>query len=135
MASWQRTRVFESEDAFWTATLAKNPDSWIAHNNLGNLLLHKAQLDEAIAQYQKALGIDPNNAEAHSNLGVALFQKGQLDQAVAQFQKALEIDPHYARVHSNLGNALFRKGQLDQAVAQSTPSSQPWANLTTVCGF
>jgi hypothetical protein len=28
MASWQRTRVYESEDALWTDELAKNPNCW-----------------------------------------------------------------------------------------------------------
>jgi tetratricopeptide (TPR) repeat protein len=118
MASWQRTWVYQSEDAFWTDTLAKNPDSWMAHNNLGNALLQKGQLDDAVAQYQKVLGIYANYAQAHSNLGVALFQKGQLDDAVAQYQKALEINPNYAEAHYDLGNALVHKGQLDDAVAQ-----------------
>jgi len=118
MASWQRTWVYESEDAFWTDTLAKNPDSWMAHNNLGEALLRKGQLDDAVAQYQKALGIYPNQAKANNNLGVALFQKGQLDDAVAQFQKATEINPDYPEAHNNLGSALVQKGQLDEAISQ-----------------
>ena len=39
MASWQRTWVFESENTLWSDTLAESPDSWTAHNNLGNALL------------------------------------------------------------------------------------------------
>jgi tetratricopeptide (TPR) repeat protein len=118
MASWQRTWVYQSEEALWTDTLTKNPDSWMAHNNLGNALLQHGHLDEAVVQYQKVLGINSNYAQAHSNLGVALFQKGQLDDAVAQYQKALEINPNYAEAHYDLGNALVHKGQLDDAVAQ-----------------
>jgi protein O-mannosyl-transferase len=118
MASWQRTWVYESEDAFWTATLAKNPDSWVAHNNHGNALLHKAQLDDAVAQFQKALEINPNYAHAHYNLGNAFIQKRQLDDAVAQYQKAVEINPDYPEAQSNLGLALVQKGQLDEAIAR-----------------
>jgi Flp pilus assembly protein TadD len=118
MASWQRTWVYESQETLWTDTLAKNPNCWVGHSSLGAALFQKGQLDEAVAQYQKALKINPNYAEAHSNLGAALFQKGQLDEAVAQYQKALKINPNYVEAHSNLGVALFQKGQLDEGIAQ-----------------
>jgi len=118
MASWQRTWVFKTEYALWTDTLAKNPDSWMAHNNLGNALVQKGQLDDAVAHYQKALGVYANYAQAHNNLGVALVQKGKVDDAVAQYEKALQIKPDNPETHNNLGNALVQKGQLDDAVAQ-----------------
>jgi tetratricopeptide (TPR) repeat protein len=118
IASWQRSWVYESEEALWTDTLAKNPDSWAAHHNLGLALFRKGQVDDAVAQYQKTLEINPNYVLAHNNLGVTLLQKGRLDDAVTQYQKALEINPNYPELHDNLGNALFRKGQVDDAVAQ-----------------
>ncbi|MGA8654985.1 MAG: tetratricopeptide repeat protein [Chthoniobacterales bacterium] len=124
MASWQRSLVYESNETFWTDTLAKNPDCWIGHNNLGDALLQKGQVNEALEQFQKALGIYHNYLEAHYNLGVALFQKGQVDEAVSQYQKALEINPDYADVHYNLGNALLQKGQLDEALAQYQKASE-----------
>ena len=36
-------------------TLRKNPDAWMAHNNLGNLLQAEGQLDAALADYRAAL--------------------------------------------------------------------------------
>jgi hypothetical protein len=36
IASWQRTSVYESEYALWTDELAKNPNCWLGHYNLGN---------------------------------------------------------------------------------------------------
>jgi len=118
LASWQRTGVFKSEEILWSDTLAKNPDCWLGYNNLGNALLQKGQLGEAIAQLQRALQIYPDYADGHYNLGVAFVREGKLDDAIAQYQKALEINPNYAEAHNNLGNTLFRKGQLAEAVAQ-----------------
>jgi tetratricopeptide (TPR) repeat protein len=118
IASWQRTWVYGSAEALWTDTLARNPDSWMAHNNLGLTLFGKGQVDGAVAQYQRTLEINPNFVLAHNNLGVALLQKARLDDAVAHYQKALEINSNYPQVHDNLGNVLFQKGQLDDAVAQ-----------------
>ena len=76
MLSWQRAWAYESEETLWTDTLAKNPNCWVGHNNLGNVLLQKGRVDEAMAQFQKALEINPNYAEAHNNLGNALLTKG-----------------------------------------------------------
>ena len=75
-------------------------------------------MDEAIAQYYKALEIKPDYAEVHYNLGNALLHKGQMDEAIAHYKKALEIKPDCADGYNNLGIVLFQKGQVDQAIAQ-----------------
>jgi tetratricopeptide (TPR) repeat protein len=124
MASWQRTWVYESQETLWTDTLAKNPNCWVGHNDLGLVLLNREQVEEALKHFQKALEINPNYVEAHSNLGLALFQKGQVHEAVAQYQKALEINPNSFMGHVNLGNAFFKKGQLDKAVAEYEKASE-----------
>jgi len=117
MASWQRTLVYKNEEVFWADTVARNPNCWMGYNNLGNALLQKGKVDEALEQFQKALEINPYYVDARSNLGAALFQKGQLDDAVAQYKKTLEINPNYAQANYNLGLVLFQKGQLDDAIA------------------
>jgi tetratricopeptide (TPR) repeat protein len=40
--------------------------------NLGNALQQEGKMDEAIAQYQKALEIDPSNVEARNNMAWVL---------------------------------------------------------------
>ena len=114
----QRARAFESEETLWTDTLFKNPESWLAHNNLGNALFNRGQVDDAINQFQMALDLHPNYDSAHNNLGTALLRKGQVDDAIAQFQKAVEINPTFAGAHNNLGKALSTKGLSDQAMAE-----------------
>jgi Flp pilus assembly protein TadD len=116
--SWQRARAYESEETLWTDELAKNPNCWVGHNDLGNARLQKGQVDHAIAQYEKALEINPNYADAHNNLGFLLYQKGQVDEATAHYQKALEINPNYDAAHYNLGLALSQQGRGDDAMAQ-----------------
>jgi tetratricopeptide (TPR) repeat protein len=118
LLSWQWTWAYESADTLWTDTLAKNPNCWAAHFNLGYDLFQKEQMDESIIHYQKALEIYPNYVEAHCNLGFALFKKGQVDEAIAQYQMALEINPNNANAHNNLGLVLVQKGHVDEAIAQ-----------------
>jgi tetratricopeptide (TPR) repeat protein len=116
--TWQRTWAYQSEEILWTDTVAKNPDCWLGHYNIGNAFAQKGQTDQAITEYQRSLEIYPNYAQARTNLGNALFKKGHLDEAIAQYQKALQIDSHLAVAYANLGNALFEKRHLGEAIEQ-----------------
>ena len=86
-------------------------------------------MDEALAQYQKALSLDPRLAEAHLNLANLLLQTQQTDQAIAEFQSALKLQPNLAAAHSNLANALFSKGQVDEAIAHFQQALRLQPNL------
>ncbi|MBV8378768.1 MAG: tetratricopeptide repeat protein, partial [Verrucomicrobia bacterium] len=118
MTTWERASAYESDETFWTDAVLKNPGCLVGHNNLGNYLLQKGKLDEAIAQCQKALEIKSTDEKAHYILGLALFQKGQAEDAFAQYQKALAINPNYVAAHYNFGNALVQEGRLDEAIGQ-----------------
>jgi tetratricopeptide (TPR) repeat protein len=113
-----QTSYWRNSESLWTHTLACTSDNFIAHNNLGTALPQKERVDEAIAQYQKALQIKPDYVEAFYNLGNALARKGRVDEAIAQFQKVLEIQPDCVRAHYKLGIALARKGLADKAIVQ-----------------
>jgi tetratricopeptide (TPR) repeat protein len=108
---------FEEAALKYKAALSLDPNSVLAHKNLGIALSAQGKLDQAIACWQKALQIDPNNAPAHNNLGIALSEQGKLDEAIACHQKALQIDPNNAGTHNNLGAALYKQGKLDQVIA------------------
>jgi tetratricopeptide (TPR) repeat protein len=135
--SWHQAWVYESVETLWTHTLARNPDCWVGYNNLGGDLLQKGRVDEAMVQFQKALGIfqkgrvdgamaqyqkglkiNPDFAGVHNNLGLVLCQKGEVDEGIIHYQKALEIDPNYADAHYNLGNALLQRGEVNEAIEQ-----------------
>lgn len=116
--SWQRVWVYQDLETLWTDTLAHNPASWMAHNNLGDVYLQAGKLDAAKAEYEAALKINPQEVNAHSNLGIILAQQNQLDAAIAQFQQALAIRPNFGRAVNNLAVALYQEGHLDAALAE-----------------
>ncbi len=116
LLSWQRVWVYESEERLWTDTLAQNPNCWLAHNDLGNILLQNGRVVEAMAHFQKSLEIEPNDSDAHNNLGTAFLQNGQVDDAIIQYLKALDINPKLANTHYDLGNIFVQKGQMDEAI-------------------
>ncbi len=111
-----QTSYWRNDELLWTHTLACTSGNYVAHHNLGIVLLRKGRVDEAITQYQTALQIKPDYAKAHNNLGNALLQKGKVDEAITHCQRALEINPDYAEAHNNLGTALCQKGRVDEAI-------------------
>jgi tetratricopeptide (TPR) repeat protein len=111
-----QTSYWRNSESLWTHTLACTSDNDIAHNGLGNVLLEKGSVDEAIIHYQMALQIKPNYAEVCYNLGSALLQKGEVAEATTHFQMALQIKPDFAEAHNNLGSALLQKGRVNEAI-------------------
>jgi tetratricopeptide (TPR) repeat protein len=119
-----QTVYWRNSESLWTHTLACTSDNFIGHSNLGNALLQKGKVDEALVHYQQALQIKPDSAETHNNLGNALLQQGKVDEAIAHWQQALQIKPDFAEAHNNLGNALLRKGQVGEATAHCQQALQ-----------
>jgi tetratricopeptide (TPR) repeat protein len=113
-----QTSFWRNSKVLWTRTLSCTTANAFAEHNLGLALFNQGDLQEAIAQYQKALEINPDYAEARNNLGYALQQKGDMEGAVAQYQQVLEVNPDYENARFNLGVALFLKGDLEGAIAQ-----------------
>lgn len=85
-------------------------------NALGIVLGKQGRVDEAIAQFRKAVRIDPSLADARSNLALALQKAGKLDEALAQCREALQINPNFAEGHYNLGCVLFQRGEVEEAL-------------------
>jgi Flp pilus assembly protein TadD len=56
------------------------PDYAEAHNNLGIALAQKAQIDEAISQFQEAIRLKPGYADAQNNLAIARGTKAHSPQ-------------------------------------------------------
>jgi protein O-mannosyl-transferase len=118
MLSRQQSGMYADAEILYTTTIRKNPDCWMAHNNLGLLLANSGRTSEAIVHYQKALETNPAYAQAHNNLGLLLEQAGKADEAMVHYLKALEINPNFAEVHVNLGILLTNIGRADEAMAQ-----------------
>jgi tetratricopeptide (TPR) repeat protein len=114
--TWRQTGVYQNRETLWRDTLAHNPDSSMAHNNLGFVLLATGRAAEAIAQFQLALQSEPDNAEAHNNLGTILLRADKVDEAMQQFQMALQIKPGYSAARVNLANALLQMGRVNEAI-------------------
>lgn len=120
--TWRQAANYRDAETLYRATLARNPDSWMAHHNLGRLLSRKpGGLNDAIAQFEAALRLKPDHARAQYSLGVALQRAGRANEAVPHFEAAIRLEPQNFLLVSNshylLGEILTRTpGRLDEAI-------------------
>ena len=115
--TWRQAATYTDIETLWRTTLARNPECWMAHTNIGLVLFQKGQIDDAIAHYQRALQMQPDWWDAEYNLGTALSAKGQVDEAILHSEKAVSMRPTDPDAQVSLGNLLAQKGRIDEAIA------------------
>ena len=113
----RQAATYSDIETLWRTTLVRNPQSWMAHTNIGLVLFQKGQIDEAIAHYRSALKIQPDWWDAEYNLGTALSARGEVDEAIVHSEKAVAMRPTDPDAQVSLANLLFQKGRIDEAIA------------------
>ena len=122
LMTWNQIKVWRSSEALWRRVLEVDPNSSIAHNNWGNVLLRKGEFKAATDYYLRALEIDPEYADAHFNLGTAYVKTNQWQAAVEQYAVGLKYDPNNARARHFLGQMYVRGDDLGKAIEQFSQS-------------
>jgi Flp pilus assembly protein TadD len=77
-------------------------------------LWQTGRIEEAQAEFERAVGINPRSAEAHYMLGTVLKQRRD-GAAIEEFTRAIELNPTLAEAHLSLGQLLQQMGQPDRA--------------------
>ena len=66
-------------------------DDAFTRNNYGNVLRDWGKIDEAKAQYEKAIATDPALTTAYINLAAVLVREQKIDEAVAVLDRGLAV--------------------------------------------
>jgi protein O-mannosyl-transferase len=115
--TWRQTGIYRDQETLWRDTVAKNPQGFLGHLNLGVALSERGQTDPAKSEYEEALRLNPKSFEVFDLLGVWEAKSGRLDDAVLKFKTSLQLFPTYPAAWFNLGNAFLAKGELEDAIA------------------
>jgi protein O-mannosyl-transferase len=115
--TWRQSELYRDAMMLYQDTLAKNPDCWMAQNNLGHALEAAGRPQLAIKYFRQALRLNPDFPDGHSNLGNALFQTGRLQESIEHLEQALSLSPNHAAAHNNLGAILVQAGRPREAIA------------------
>ncbi|MEN6459278.1 MAG: tetratricopeptide repeat protein [Thermoguttaceae bacterium] len=114
--TWRQAGTYADLMTLYETTIERNPECWMAEDNLGVLLAENRRFEEAIPHHLRALQIKPNHVKALNNLGFAAAALGRADEAIAYYGKALKFKPDDAQAHYNLANLLTRLERLDGAI-------------------
>ncbi|MBK9121245.1 MAG: tetratricopeptide repeat protein [Phycisphaerales bacterium] len=94
--------------------------TYVAH---GHLLERQGNLEQAAAQYRRALELTPLADQARTRLGIVLNRLGRHSEATVTFRELVARQPASAQAHNNLGFSLFLEGrtaEAEQMLARAT---------------
>ncbi|HHJ35966.1 MAG TPA: sulfotransferase family protein [Gammaproteobacteria bacterium] len=98
-------------------TLAIDTDHSRAHTNMGPLMMHLGQLDDAVEHCLRAIELGPDQTLPRKNLGDCYVQMEQLDEAMDAYADAYQIDSNNAELDVAIGNVWLETA--DHAEASS----------------
>jgi tetratricopeptide (TPR) repeat protein len=114
--SFERVKVFTTEESLLRDTLEKNPAAWAARNDLGVILVKRGDYPAALDQFTLSLQFNPDSPDTHANLGRALAFQGKFAEADTQYLAALKIKPYAPQTHKAYARALEIQGRNREAL-------------------
>lgn len=113
--TYARNADYHDEVGFWLDNVAKRPDNYIAHMQLGRAYMKANDHERARTSFAAALAIEPHFSHLLIDMGRAELVLGDQAAARARFEAAIAADPTLALAHNNLGFVLEQQGVLDAA--------------------
>jgi len=110
-APFEAVRVLEK-------AVALAPDDHRAHNSLGTAYLISLRLDDAAAEFTRAVELDSKDEFANLNLGNLARAMGDYDRAVSYYRKQIAIKSDDAEARGGLAIALLALGRDEDAASQ-----------------
>lgn len=108
----------EAERLFRASSEAA-PKSAEPHYALGRLFYHQTQLQQAAAEFRRAIELDPAHYRAYDNLGLTYDALNDIRAAMQSYEKALALvhktHPTYDTVFANLADLLHRQGDFERS--------------------
>jgi tetratricopeptide (TPR) repeat protein len=115
--TWRQIAVWRSSATLWAHAVRVAPNSSIAQNGFGFILLESKRYDEALLHLNRAVAIQPANEMTHKNLWRLWREQGRADQLTAALRESIRVWPTFVDAHFLLAAQLSQAG--DQAGAKS----------------
>jgi len=136
--TWIQAGAFAGPLELWQMVLRRNPQTWMAHLNLGTHLARKMRLDEALQEYEKAARLRPGDFDTERNMANLLMVKGRLGEAELHFKAALEAKPLEYSAHKDYAGLLKSLNRNGEAFVHTycpfilEPQEKSWGRLMDV---
>ena len=87
------------------------PDSYRAHQLLGQIYRSQGQNDKALAEFRIVARMQPTLPGLHYAIGDLLWAIGQSDEALVELSKELDLNPNHAEASAALGSIYVSRGE------------------------
>ena len=137
----QQAATWRDGETLFRHALDATDDNYLAHFNLGTLLLRGAppRVAEAREHLEAAYALEPEHGGIRLNLGAVDWLEGRADRATGHFEAAVRLRPDDPEAHLSLGSARYEQGRVEDAlahfervVALAPDDVRGYANLATV---
>ena len=115
---------FSTAEQYFTQMLEIYPNNPAIWSNRGIVRVSQNRLQEAIADYDRAVELAPNVTDPYLNRGAALEGLGKWEEAISDYDRALELDPKDVQAYNNRGNAKGGLGDWQGAIADYRKASE-----------
>ena len=103
-------------EGFYRQALASDPNDIITLHRLGHLATRTGRIDEALALFNRATGINRHVPELYMGMAAACHAAGRLEEAASHCAEAARVRPDYAEAHLEQGNVLMELNRPADAV-------------------
>jgi tetratricopeptide (TPR) repeat protein len=93
------------------------PDSYSAHQLLGETYEDAGKDEQALAEYRIVAASIPNLPGVHYSVGHQLTKMGQSKQALPELMEELRLNPDHAEANAEVGSILLAESQQGDAVS------------------
>ena len=100
--------------------------------NRGIAKYKRGQLDDAIAEYTRAIEENPKDAISYNNRGIARSEKGDFVGAMADYNRTIELDPKGADAYNNRGASREQMEDFKAAFEDYSRQNPIWLPETSV---
>ena len=112
----EQTGRWRNSETLFRHTLAVAGESSLLRTNLGGALIQLERWEDALREYDIALGADPDDLVAWFNTGIATGKLQRWGKSEAAFRKVVDADPTDHKALFNLGNTLAKQQRWEEAL-------------------
>lgn len=128
----RQCQAYKDAETLWRDTIAKNDAAWMAHNNLGAMLVTSGRIDEGERHLLRSIELHPDHAEALNNLAVLALNRNDPARAADFSRRAIAADRRKLEAYLVGVRAMLQLNKADQALewARAAVELAPEAGVT-----
>jgi tetratricopeptide (TPR) repeat protein len=112
----ERSGKLPEAEALYRKTIALDPNSWVARNNLAMVIINRGgDLKEAVQLAQSAVAAQPHKADVYDTLGEAQSKSGDPKSAADSMRVAILLEPDSLQWRVSLARYLLNANNLIEA--------------------